>query len=63
MTTKTFGLKAPDGSNFGVLTDGAGTLTTISHQSTGSAKQNLYGSQAPDGSTYMTLTNGSGTLI
>lgn len=56
------GQYAPDGSKYGTLTDGAGTLDVIpAPVASGSPKQ-AKGAQAPDGSIYFTLTDGAGTL-
>jgi len=56
-------LSAPDGSEYGTLTDGAGTLVVTSTTSTGSLKQIKNSRIAPDGSKYMTLTDGNGNLV
>lgn len=54
---------SPDGSFYGILTDGAGNLVTTSTSATGNAQQNLRCTYAPDGSMYMTLTDGAGNLV
>jgi len=56
-------LSAPDGSEYGTLTDGAGTLVVTSTTSTGNTKQIKNSRLAPDGSKYMTLTDGNGNLV
>lgn len=61
MTAKQLpGLYSKDGSKYGCVTNGSGTLATIS-TSTSTVKTHA-GSQAPDGSIYFTITNGSGSL-
>lgn len=63
MTAKQlFGEFAPDGSIYGVTTDGNGNLLAMS-KSTAGAKQLKSSRNAPDGSTYLTLADGNGNLI
>lgn len=62
MTSKKTGTYSPDGSKYGVMTDGSGNVLTEASTVVSTAKPSK-GSQAPDGSIYFTLTNGSGTLI
>lgn len=54
------GLYSKDGSKYGTVTNGAGTLVTVSTSTTAGTKKP--GSQAKDGSIYFTITNGQGTL-
>lgn len=54
-------LQSPDGSWYGVLTDGSGNLAPTTTSSTGNIKQQN-GLHAPDGSLYLTLTDGAGNL-
>ncbi len=62
MTAKQLsGTYSPDGSRYGCVTTGSGTLVEPMTTTPGTAKQTV-GVQAPDGSIYFTLTNGSGTL-
>lgn len=65
MTTKQIknSLTAFDGSEYGTLTNGAGTLVVTSTTSTGNTKQIKNSRLAPDGSKYMTLTDGNGNLV
>lgn len=63
MTAKQIkGNSSPDGSEYGTLVDGVGTLSVTSVSSLGTLKQ-IKGSESPDGSSYFTLTDGSGNLI
>lgn len=55
-------LYSPDGSKYGCITNGNGTLVSTSTSVMG-PKETLSGSQARDGSIYFTLTNGSGALV
>lgn len=55
------GIEAPDGSRYGTVTDGVGSLALIKTSTTG-LKQ-LGGEFAPDGSKYTTLTDGNGFLV
>lgn len=65
MTTKQRGGTSPDGGDYGVQTDGNGSLATTltSTSTTGSTGKQLKGRLAPDGSLYMVLTDGNGNLI
>lgn len=63
MTVKQLqGRYSQDGSKYGTLTNGAGTLDITGTATTGSTKQ-LKGAQAPDGSIYFTLTDGAGSRV
>jgi len=65
MTAKQLALsqQAADGSMYGTLTDGNGTLVVTTTSGTGHVKQIQLGSYAPDGSLYLTLTDGNGNLV
>jgi hypothetical protein len=65
MTTKKYpnNSVAPDGSPYGVLTDGAGNLVVTTTSSTGNPKKYNNSIFAPDGSQYLTLTDGNGNLV
>lgn len=57
------GIKSPDGSFYGTLTDGVGNLVVTTTTSRSLPQQVLRCSLAPDGSQYMTLTDGVGNLV
>lgn len=63
MTAKQLpGTYSKDGSKYGTLTNGSGTVSVPASTISTTAKPHA-GSQAPDGSIYFTLTNGQGTLV
>jgi hypothetical protein len=65
MATKQLKLseQSADGSIYGTLTNGNGTLVVTTTSGTGHVKQINPGSYAPDGSLYLTLTDGNGNLV
>lgn len=61
MTAKKLGIYADNGARYATVTDGNGTLVSMT-TSSGSAQPSI-GLEAPDNSTYFILTDGSGNLV